>query len=246
MENVRYERLVEEAIGIKRRSRRDQGRLMLLIREVNDADRLKEFCEDINLTVPAAKNYLAAWDKAEEMGIVPGSGPGADEMIQEMWDLIFDPTLNDARYANVDREGVEAAAEEAGLQGPTKALDIAKNTKSMAVAIIGDSKCAAAAADAVMLAAKSDSDLYKRIEDEIIRNWNVERPGPRHPTEHNDDFFKGVFDKAKNAIRRSYDLDDLPEHLLGYAHGRALEIKTVASELVVVIEGRRLLVDINS
>ena len=141
---------------------------MYLIKEAQDGDALEQFCGDINLTVVAAGNYLAAWVNAEEMGIVLQSGPGADEMIQEMWELLFDPTLNDSRYSNIDHATIEELAREAGLQGATKAKDIAKNTKSMKVAIMAEPKAAQAAIEAVTALA---DEAGSRVSASRCRAW---------------------------------------------------------------------------
>lgn len=155
MEHEKYEALVEEILTLKRRARRDQARLMVLIKEAEDGGVLDRLCYDVNLSMPAAKNYLAAHAKFLDLGIVPERDT-SDGLIAEMWEDVFDPTLHDTRYASVDREGVDAAADELGLRGNTKAYDIAKNPQSMKAAIIGDGRAASAAIEAIIARAKTD------------------------------------------------------------------------------------------
>ena len=243
MEHITYEALVEEGLTRRRRTRQDQVWLMTALKTCEDDGCLDRYCDDINLSPAAAKNYLAAHAKFLDLGLVPGSGDGVDAIVAEMWEEVFDPTL-DGRfgYGAVDREGVDAAADELGLKGPTKAYDIAKNPQSMKAAIIGDERCATAAADAVIIRMEHDPKILKRVEDEIVRRWRAEpRDHGRLEMVRDDDFFQRLFDKAKNAVRTTHDLEDLPEHLLGYAHGRALEIQRINNETVVVLEARRSL-----
>lgn len=249
MEHARYEALVEEAIGIKRRTRREQARLMLLIKEAADGDVLEKFCGDINLSVPAARNYLAAFDAFHELGIVPDEH-SIDGIVAEMWEDVFDPTLHDARYASVDREGVEAASVKLGLKGPTKALDIAKNHKSLTVAIMGDARCADTAMTAVLARADHDPELRERLESQMLATWKLQGRGGSggghgevFPVIHDDEFFWKLYDRVRASARRAYDIDDLPEHLLGYAEGRLLETKDVIEAHLTVVRARRSLQD---
>jgi len=151
MDQVRYESMVEEAIGIQRRTRREQVRLMVLLKEAQDGGVLEQFCEDINLTLAAAGNYLTAHTKfVEDYGVIPGSGEGSNDLVAEMWEQVFDSTA-DGRwgYNGVDREHITEEAQALGLKGTSKAFDIAKNTRSLMAAIRGDSKARAAAAEAI-------------------------------------------------------------------------------------------------
>lgn len=238
MDPVRYERLVEEAISIKRRSRRDQVRLMTLIKEVNDDDLLEKFCGDINLSVAAAKNYLAAYDNAMGLGIVPGS-VGADEMVQEMWDQIFDPTLHDTRYDGVDREGIDEQVEEMGLKGPTKAYDIAKNVMSLMAAIRGSGKAAKAAAEA--LAYKMEHDEEFREVAHAMGIYFVDpgkdHPHNPHPRAKKDPWFSDIVHAVAVVAKlkeKAFADDNAPPALMEYC----TQIATDAQAVVDLIRGR--------
>ena len=156
MEHTKYEALVNEGRNLWTNSKQAQARLMVILKTVQDDGCLDTYCEDIGLSPATAKNYLAAYDKFLDLGFVPGSGDGVDQTIVRMWEDVYDPTLFDPRYGSVDRDGVDAAADELGLRGPTKAYDIAKNPNSMKAAIIGDGRAASAAVEALIARAKTD------------------------------------------------------------------------------------------
>lgn len=244
MEHERYEAMVEEALTIKRRTRRDQARLMLLLKEAKDADVLSAFCGDINLSIPAATNYLVAYDKfVNEHGIVPGSGAGADDLVAEMWENVFDPTL-DGRYGygGVNREDIDAAANDLELRGSTKAYDIAKNPRSMMAAIIGDPRAASAAVEAVLARAKTDPLIATALRSAMHRGGSL-HPKPR---EDQRDQSEVVMDMLSELDQVSIELSqvDVPEHMASSVAMHVGGVITRLHEVVTIMEGKEALADL--
>lgn len=239
MDTVRYGRLRDEAIGIKRRSRRDQVRLMLILKEVHDEGVLGEFCEDINLSIAAANNYLAAHDLfITEHGIIPGTGEGTDDLIASLWENVFDPTLFDTRYDNVDREGIDAEVERLGLRGPTKAYDIAKNVRSLFAAITGDGRAARAASEA--LAWKMEHDEEFREAAHAMGLYFVapdNRPRPNFPRGKKDPWFSDITHAVAVIARlreKAFNDPAAPPALMEYCS----KIRDDAAAVVDLIRGR--------
>ena len=240
MEQTRYERMVEEALTIKRRTRRDQVRLMTMLKEVSDEGVLEKFCEDINLTIAGAGNYLDAHAKFLELGLVPGSGDGVDGVVAEMWEDIFDPT-GDGRYGygTVDREGIDTAAVELGLRGPTKAYDIAKNPNSLQAAIRGDNRASKAAAEALAWKFNHDPEFRDLAHSLGIYVTSQERGRDRvdMPNSKRDPWITEVVHMVSMAARlreKAFADPKAPPALIEYCQQVADDMAAVVS----LIEGR--------
>lgn len=166
--SYQYESRVEEALSIKRRTLRDQVRLMILFKEADQAGVLEKFSNDINYTGAVAQNYLAAYRRFVELGALPEEFTDADrvpvtEPLFTLWGETYDSTLFHPRYKGVDRLGIDKAAEDLGLQGNTKAYDIAKNPRSMQAAIIGDKAATEAALTALATKVGADPEFQMEM-----------------------------------------------------------------------------------
>ena len=121
--------------------------------------------------------HYEGWEAAADTGLVPHAadltyGEKID-LPTEGWAEFYPPTmLSDHRYQIDDKESILAEAEADGLGG-SKAIDIAKNTKSMAAAIKGSPVVAAAAVQA--LVDKGDIETLSRATSAVAQNRQVER-----------------------------------------------------------------------
>jgi hypothetical protein len=141
---------------------------MLLIKEADQDGRLEQFANDIDMTLKTTGNYLTAYDGYVQRGLLPETFTDADdlslnEIHHEIWGEVFDYTVHAQRYSGIDREGVIEAAEDLGLAGFGKAMDIAKNPRSMTAAIVGDMKAARAALGAISQRAAADPVFRREI-----------------------------------------------------------------------------------
>ena len=245
MEQARYQSRVEEARTIKRRTRQGQVRLMLLFKEAEQDGCLDQFCADTDYTHVTAKNYLSAYEHFVEMRVLPETIDSADLsvslIVEEMWEDVFDATLHDPRYGKVDRDGIATAAVEAGLQGPSKAMDIAKNTKSMKVAIVGDRRVTEAAMEALFLLVEKDSDVRQAMQDRMLDVWLAPTKG-RGSSEDLDDDEKAEklldFMRAKARALSELSLSDVVSDFTAL---RIREIQDLLTNTIIVLEGRRAL-----
>jgi hypothetical protein len=251
MEHTKYKAAVEEGLTIKRRSRADQTRLMVIFRAMDEDQCLAQYCDDIGYTEKAAQNYLKAYETYMDMGVVPEhadlDAPLSPAVI-EMWLEVFDATL-DGRYgySGVDREGIDAASKEAGLKGPSKAYDIAKNPNSMTVAILGDDRCAQAATKAVLRAAALNPELRDVLQEGILDLWHDDGTdsmvggssggGGRFGLSDRDRVWK-LYDKLDKDARRVYDFE-VPDYLIDLSLERARRIHGLVGETIVILEGRK-------
>lgn len=241
MEHNVYRSRVEEALSIKQRSRKDQVRLMLLFKEADNNGCLIQFCTDIGYTEAGASNYLLAYDRFVTLGVLPADLPNADinvpESIPAMWGEAFDPT-SDGRfgYGSVDRQGVENEAERMGLKGSTKALDIAKNPRSMTAAILGDHRAAQAALEAILTLARRDPLIAHGL-----RQRTPPMPPPQRPLREDPaDVLRSVLHGVDFAVERLADFD-VPEGMESLVIEHVAESIRSLSDLRTVLEGRRAL-----
>lgn len=246
MKHEKYDRTerAEEVTTIGRRTIRDQVRLMMLFMEADHHQQLEALCRDASVDIETAENYLDAYQGYADYGLLPLTLPNADAVpvpdeVYEMWHGIFDPTGNDDHYDRVDdREGVLAALEEAGVKGKgTKALDVAKNPKSMAAAIIGSPKAAKAAAAALFKAMERNEELRENVQEQMLKVWQAEtRTRQRHYISPEDLTWK-ILDQMRASARATYDLE-IPEHMLGLGIERLRETRVVIDNAITVAEGR--------
>ena len=250
MDQMTYKATVEEGLTIKRRSRSDQTRLMVIFQAMDEDGCLARYCDDIGYTEHAAQNYLKAYETYVDMDLVPEHvdlDTPLNPAVLELWLEVFDATL-DGRYgySGVDRESIEAESKAAGLKGPSKALDIAKNPNSMTVAIVADEKCALAAAKAVLRAAANNPDLRDTLQEGMLDIWDHDGTtsmvkgggGGRDLTER--DVVWKLFDKFDRDARRIYDFD-IPDYLVDLSIERARRTVALISETLVILEGRKAL-----
>lgn len=124
------------------------------------------------------RRHYDAWEAAHEAGVVQHAAADlvAGERIElpdTGWSEWYpSPTEADSRYQIEDKDEILAEAVADGLTG-SKAVDIAKNTKSMAAAIKASPKVAAAAAQA--LVDKGDIDVLSKATASVAQNRQVER-----------------------------------------------------------------------
>ena len=241
MKQAKYDALVKEGRSLWRNTRQTQVRLMVILKVCEDDGCLDQYCEDIDISPPAAKNYLAAHAAFLDLGFVPGSGDGVDQTIVKMWTTVFDATL-DGRfgYGSVDREGVDAAADELGLKGNTKAYDIAKNPNSMKAAIIGDGRAASAAVDALVTRAHDDPLIAT-----ALRTALRERPPrPPHPRERDD--YQMVQDILGTIDHYSIRLTefDVPENMAIFVINHINTVIDRLRTVITIMEGKEALADL--
>ena len=239
----RYEVRVEEARTISQRNRRDQVRLMMLVKEADEHNRLEDFAAEINLSMSASLNYLSAYDRFVGYDLLPAILDDADrqvpEAVYEVWKDIFDPTENDSRYANVDRKGVDEAVEELGLKGSTKAYDIAKNPKSLQAAILGDKRAAEAALQAIENLADRSTPTRQRVQRIAHKHWRDEMRPPRErssPLEDQRRVERRVSD-MHFALKELYELD-VPDHMVAYVIEHVVEAQQVLENTLVVLRAK--------
>lgn len=136
----------------------------------------KRFARDLDAkgwSENIVRRHFNAWEQAADAGLVPH----ADEMVYGIkvelptdgWADFYPPVLT---TQHADADAIIAQAEADGT-GPSKAVDIAKNPKAMAAAIIASPKVREAAAQAIVDA--GDIDTLSRSTAKAAQNRVVER-----------------------------------------------------------------------
>lgn len=244
----RYQSRVEEFLTLKRRTKQSLVRQMILIKEAEQGGRLTQFANDIDMTLKTTGNYLVAYDGYVERGLMPESFTDADAVeinpaVYEIWDEVYDYTLFTQRYDGADRSGVQKVAKEMGLKGFGKALDIAKNPKSMTAAILGDHRAAVAAVEAVLRLAANDpliaASIIARSRATVHRDNEgraLDAELQRTPTEA----LMGRLGSLNHDVRR-LNAFEVPEGMEDFVIQAVTEARQQLDDLLTVLEGRRSL-----
>jgi hypothetical protein len=142
-----------------------------------DADALATQINAKGWSANVITRNLDAWNRAAEDDLVPYAddlayGDAITVPTTGWSDYYIPPTEADGRYQITDKDSILAAAKARGLGG-SKAVDIAKNTKSMAAAIHGSEKVSQAAVQA--LVEKGDIRALSQATAAVAMNRQVER-----------------------------------------------------------------------
>jgi hypothetical protein len=107
-------------------------------------------------------HYYDAWQSAVDAGMAVPTTPGGDVALPAMaWPP--NPTVAQTISDTDRRERIIDAAKDAGMKAGSKALDIAANPKSLAVAIQADEETARVAAEALAKTPKGRVTAYQAI-----------------------------------------------------------------------------------
>jgi hypothetical protein len=218
---------------------------MLLIKEADQEGRLEQFANDIDMSLKTTGNYLDAYDDYVERGLLPATFADADAVeihaaVYEIWDDVYDYTAHTQRYDSVDRTGVMAVAEEMGLKGHGKAMDIAKNPKSMTAAILGDHRAAVAAVEAVVALAKRDPLIAAALRDHrpemLQKDW-------KHTQEEPVERLRRILGSFDSGVDRLSEFD-VPEGMEDFVLTHLAAKQSSIDNVRTILEGRQQLTDL--
>lgn len=249
MEHRKYRARLEEWMSLSRRTRRDQVRQMILIAEANQHGSLKHLMDDAGISKARARALLDAYNEYVSLDILPADIKDANdirtsELVYQMWDEVYDGIKHDKRFAAIeDREEISEQAEELGLKGPSKALDIAKNLPSLLAAIMGSHDTAMAAVRGVFGRSEHDNEVRQTLQDGMLDMWHRERKGGgSRPKLSDEEYTWKLTDRWMATCRKLHDFD-VPERLTGLTLERLYEGKKVIDETILIMEARGALED---
>ena len=250
MEASIYDKRLEEGLSLNRVVGRSRVRLMVLFKEQDLHGDLEAFANGLGYTVERARGYLDAYDKYVEYDLLPETFIDADDIditdvMYELWESLYDSIARDSRYDRVDKDGISDIAIEMGLRGSGKAMDIAKNPKSMTAAIVGDSRASSAALEALLMKARRDPAFRKEMQtaglfhvaqdedEDVDRDRDRPRIDPWITTiNHMQTFILNTRDKAFND-------DDTPLGL----YDACVQVIDVAQDIQALLRGRYTLME---